>query len=68
MLEELLPRVQRIQTVGPVIWRDNPTVYGPEHLCLQTGPVMTAPFVNRDTGDAHRTLCACEMCCNGGHG
>lgn len=35
VLEELLPRVGRIRAVDPVVWRDNPTVHGPERLCLQ---------------------------------
>ncbi|KAA8946829.1 cytochrome P450, partial [Mycobacterium sp.] len=34
VLEELLPRVRRIHTLGPVVWHDNPTVHGPRRLLL----------------------------------
>ncbi|MGH3555163.1 MAG: cytochrome P450, partial [Mycobacterium sp.] len=35
VLEELLPRVRRINTLGPVVWRTNPTVHGPQRLPLR---------------------------------
>jgi cytochrome P450 len=35
VLEELLQRVRTIRVVGPVVWRDNPTVHGLSRLHLE---------------------------------
>lgn len=34
LLEELVARVRRIRTLGPIAWRNNPTVHGPQRLPL----------------------------------
>lgn len=39
VLEELLARVATIELVGPISWRDNPSVHGPSCLPLRLEPL-----------------------------